>query len=194
MSTDVLRVHKLIEGTKAEGPGFRLAVWVQGCSIHCDGCFEKDTWDPHGGYDVSIQHLINVMRNENLEGITVLGGEPFDQPKVLSEFLKEVRAMDKNSIVFSGYSYDHLMAKDSEDVLYALSFVDLLVDGEYRNDLPESERPMIGSSNQRFIALSDAGKELIQQMGLYRNKVEVRISKTGTIMINGMWKERDCCK
>ena len=194
MNTDVLRVHKLIEGTKAEGPGLRMAVWVQGCSIHCDGCFEKDTWDPHDGYDVSIQHLITVIRNKNLDGITVLGGEPFEQPEVLGKLLKEVKAMDKNSIVFSGYSYDHLMAEDSEDVLYALSFVDLLVDGEYRKDLPERERPMIGSSNQRFIALSDMGKELIQQMGFYSNKVEVRISKSGIIMINGMWKEGDRSK
>ena len=194
MNTDVLRVHKLIECTKTEGPGLRLAVWVQGCSIHCEGCFEKEAWAPRDGYEVSVQQLMDGMCNENLDGVTVLGGEPFEQPKALGEFLKKVKAIDKNSIVFSGYSYDHLMAGDNEDVHYALSLVDLLVDGEYKKDFPESERPMIGSSNQRFIALSDVGKNLIQQMGLYRNKVEVRINKSGTIMINGMWKERDCHK
>ncbi len=194
MNTDVLRVHKLIEGTKAEGPGLRLAVWVQGCSIHCDGCYEKDAWNPHGGYDVSVQDLIDRMSNGNLEGVTVLGGEPFEQPKALSEFLRKVKAIDKSIIVFSGYTYERLMSEGNADALCALSFVDLLVDGEYRKDLPECDRPMIGSSNQRFIALSDAGNELIHQMGLYRNKVEIRINKSGAIMINGMWKEGDCFK
>ena len=194
MNTDILRVHKIIKRTKAEGPGTRMAVWVQGCSIHCDGCFEKDAWNPCGGYDVSVQTLVDEVSIENLDGVTVLGGEPFEQPKVLGEFLRKVKALEKNSIVFSGYTYEHLTSAGNEDALCALSFVDLLVDGEYRKDSPECDRPMIGSSNQRFIALSNVGKELINQLGLYRNKVEIRINRSGVIMINGMWKEGDYCK
>lgn len=184
-----IRIHKLINGTDVEGPGHRLVFWVQGCSLHCEGCFEQDTWNPNDGYDISINELLKMLKNDVVEGVTVLGGEPFDQAKSLAFFLEEVKGLGKNSIVFSGYTYDWLKQSNSSSVKKALDNIDLLIDGDFKKDLLEDERPLVGSRNQQFIALSDKGIELINEMKLFQNKVEVRINNKGVVMINGMWKK-----
>ena len=185
-----IRIHKIIDDSCAEGPGRRLVFWVQGCSLHCPGCFEQDTWNPAGGQLVSVDSIIaKVISNPKLEGITVLGGEPFEQASSLAFLLEKVRESRKNSIVFSGYDYESLKATNNPDIKRALAFTDLLIDGRFDKDAPETKRPMVGSQNQNFIAFSKEGEKLIERLQSYKNRVEIRIAKDGTIKVNGMWKK-----
>lgn len=191
MSKNSFKIHKIIKNSSAEGPGNRLVFWVQGCSIRCDGCFEKEAWDFKAGYEVQINDLLKMLDEPYLEGVTILGGEPFDQAEALATFLEHVKAIGKNSIVFSGYEYEYLCKINDVSINKSLDNIDVLIDGKYIKNMPEMSRPLIGSSNQRFIGLSDEGRKLIKLLDLYINKVEIRISPNGSVMINGMWKKED---
>ena len=191
MQEETIRIHRLIEDTYAEGPGRRIAIWFQGCSIHCDGCFEKNAWNPNGGEDISIQELKQLVSKDGLDGVTILGGEPFDQAKSLLAFLQCVKEVGKNVIVFSGYLFETLSNSDSEYVRLSLKLIDLLIDGEYKKNSPDYNRPLIGSLNQRVIPLSDVGNVLAKSLEQYRDKIEVRINKNGSVIVNGMWKGKE---
>lgn len=185
-----IRIHKIIDDTCAEGPGRRLVFWVQGCSLHCQGCFEQDTWNHAGGHLISVDSIVaKVLSNPELEGITVLGGEPFEQAGSLALLLEKIRGFQKNSIVFSGYDYENLKTTNNPDIKRALAFADLLIDGRFDKNARETKRPMVGSQNQNFIALSKEGEKLIERLRVYKNRVEIRITKDGTIKVNGMWKK-----
>ena len=183
----IIRVHKIVQKTEAEGPGLRIAIWVQGCSIHCHNCYEKDTWDVNGGYAMSIDEIV-ALANE-VEGITVLGGEPSEQAESVAELLEQFKLRNKNCIVFSGHTLEELKHIGSDAIDSMLKFTDVLIDGRYDELKKELIRPMIGSTNQRFISLSDEGKELTKRIEQYRNSIEVHILPNGSVSVNGMWKE-----
>ena len=183
----IIRVHKIVKKTESEGPGLRIAIWVQGCSIHCRNCYEKDTWDVNGGDSMSIDEIV-ALANE-VEGITVLGGEPSEQAEGVAELLEQFKLQDKNCIVFSGHTLEELMDKGSDAIDDMLKFTDVLIDGGFDEQKKELIRPMVGSSNQRFISLSDEGDVLIKRIKQYRNSIEIHILTNGSVSVNGMWKE-----
>lgn len=178
-----MRINKIIEKTLAEGPGCRLCIWVQGCSHGCDGCFATELWDYNGGYDISLDEIkekINSVKND-IEGITLLGGEPFDKANELLTIAKYAKALGKNVIAFSGYTTEELTDEYQKELL---KYVDVLLDGEFKKELLDYSRPLVGSSNQRIIFLSnDIPKE---QMLSYKNRFEIRANDKGKITFNGM--------
>ena len=74
-----VRIARVVPRTAVEGPGVRTAVWVQGCSVRCAGCFNPHTWAAEGGTSVPVAALLAILVDQEVEGITLLGGEPFDQ-------------------------------------------------------------------------------------------------------------------
>lgn len=74
-----IQIYRLLEHTKMAGPGWRFCIWVQGCSRHCEGCMSKETWPHDGGIAMDTQTLFNqIVTTSNIEGVTFLGGEPFE--------------------------------------------------------------------------------------------------------------------
>lgn len=179
-----MRVHRIIERTGAEGPGTRLCVWVQGCGHGCRGCYAKATWDPAGGTEIDSLELVRLIRKNHgtIDGITLLGGEPFDQAAGLLPAAAEARESGLNVIAFSGYLYEELLEKSGCREL--LRYVDLLIDGAYIEEKRDFSRPLAGSSNQRFIYLTDRISE--REMQAYRNRMELRIGGDGRLIMNGM--------
>ena len=103
MIRNSLRIHKYIQGTEVEGPGKRFGLWVQGCSIHCRGCAEKRLWDFNSGYDMDVKQLFEIIKKDaSIEGITVLGGEPFEQATPLGILLEMCQKANLNVITFNG--------------------------------------------------------------------------------------------
>lgn len=179
-----MKVHRIVEKTYAEGPGCRFCIWVQGCNHKCDGCFAAELWNFDSGYDISVDDIILKIKSveKDICGITFLGGEPFEYAEELSIIAKYVHSINKNVITFTGYCYEQLLNKAKADLL--LKQTDLLIDGKFEKSLVDYSRPLVGSSNQRFIYLTDRiSKEEIKQ---YRNRFEVRISSDGKIKFNGM--------
>lgn len=177
----MLNVNHIVHHTRAEGPGVRCCLWLQGCSIHCNGCFAKDKWSFSERTLMTSMEIIESVSPDE-EGITVLGGEPFDQREALEELLRKARDKGLSTIVFTGYTYETLQSMHDENINKILSHTDILIDGPFDVSKKSNERPLVGSSNQRFIFLSDR----YSIADFQPNKLEIRIKKNGVFSINGM--------
>ena len=183
----MIRVYKILKNTTAEGPGKRFCLWVQGCKKHCNGCYAKQTWDFDAGTPYSVSSLFEIIKAEknNIEGVTFLGGEPFEQSAELSKLAQLIKNDLKLTLVcFSGYTYEELKNKKDKDTENLLKYIDLLIDGGFEEEKFDLSRPWVGSSNQNYIFLSDkyASEDILN----YKNKVEVHIKPDGRLEINGM--------
>jgi anaerobic ribonucleoside-triphosphate reductase activating protein len=175
------RVHR----TEAEGPGARYALWVKGCSIRCPGCCNPHLFEAEPADEVSVDELVDeILDVDELDGVTFLGGEPFDQAAALGALAAAVRAGGLSVMVFSGYRIETLRRQDDAGVEALLAHTDLLVDGPYVEALHQSDRRWIGSSNQRAHFLSERYEHLRQAWDPRPNTVELRIVD-GAVQING---------
>ena len=179
-----MRVHRLIPRTEAEGPGVRFCIWVQGCAHGCEGCFAEALWDYDKGTEVSAQDVKRQIEAQakQIRGVTFLGGEPFDQAAALAEIARFAHGAGLDVIAFTGYLYETLLTR--EDASRLLDDVDLLIDGPYIRALQDFSRPLVGSSNQRFIYLTD--RFTPEEIRAYRNRFEIRVDPDGTVFLNGM--------
>ncbi|WP_342774073.1 4Fe-4S single cluster domain-containing protein [Paenibacillus oralis] len=187
----VLRISRIVEKTKVEGPGLRYAVWVQGCPIRCAGCFNPHTWEMDGGEIRDIDEIVSdiqAVRNTSpeLEGVTFLGGEPFSQAYELSVLAKEVKEMKLSVVTFSGYEYDTIRKSGHHGWQQLLKETDLLIDGPYIQSQHDLSRPWTGSRNQQYRFLTDRYKELEARLPAIANKIEIQLHADGTITANGM--------
>lgn len=180
-----MKIYKIIERTCVEGPGERFCIWVQGCSRHCDGCFAKATWDFSSGEEFSVNELFEMIKSQkNIEGVTFLGGEPFEQKEELLKLAKLIKTENLSVVCFTGFRIEELKSKNDNIINELLNNIDVLIDGGFEKENFDLSRPWVGSSNQRYIFLTDKYNENI--ITQYKNKVEMRISKDGEIVINGM--------
>lgn len=174
-----MNIHRIIPLTQAEGPGKRFALWTQGCSRHCKGCMLPETWSFAPNQLLSVEALLDaIRRSPGIEGVTILGGEPFEQAGELTALLSGIWEMGLSAIVFTGFSLSEVR-KIAPD---ALTHIDVLVDGEYVQALRSFRVPMIGSENQRFHFLTDR----YCMADIPPNQIEVRIDADGSVWYNGM--------
>lgn len=179
-----IRINSYIPMTDVEGVGTRFAIWVQGCSIHCEGCANSQMWNFTGGTLYSVDDFINIIKSYagKIEGITWLGGEPTEQMDAVAEISKAVRNMGLSVILFTGYEYESL--KNRQDFNELIKYVDILIDGRYEQDKTDYSRAWVGSSNQNYYFLSDRyNKDVITEC---KNKMEVRITPDNNVIITGM--------
>lgn len=137
------------------GPGQRLGIWFQGCSIRCQGCISADTWGV-GKSKVSIPKLLERITPwlECCDGVTVSGGEPFDQPQALLALLAAIRQRSSVDIlVYSGYPMERI----SDVLTRAHGLIDALMSDPYKQDEPQT-RALRGSDNQHLHLLTHLGR------------------------------------
>ena len=148
----------------ANGIGVRVSLFVSGCTHHCKGCFQPETWDFHYGSPYTKatgQQILNALNHDYIKGLTLLGGEPFEpeNQKVLVRLLKNVRARfpQKDIWCYTGYTYETDLIEDSrarcEVTDEMLSMIDVLVDGEFHEEEKNISLRFRGSENQRLIDL-----------------------------------------
>ena len=145
-----------------DGPGIRYVIFVQGCPHHCEGCHNPQTHDFNGGYDEDTEKILEkIKRNPLLSGITFSGGEPFCQPKSLTELGKAVKNMGLNIVCYSGYTFEELlkMSESVPDVMNLLKITDILIDGRFVLAEKNLMLKFRGSRNQRIL---DVQKSLEQ--------------------------------
>ena len=150
----------------ADGPGVRVSLFVSGCRHHCKGCFNSETWDFQYGVPFTEEtqdKILELLAPSYIEGFSLLGGEPFEpenQP-VLAELLEEIKSTypEKSIWCYSGYLFDKDLAHGGK--FYTpytdrmLSCIDILVDGEFIQELKDISLQFRGSSNQRILHLND---------------------------------------
>jgi len=177
--------------TEVEGPGKRAAIWVQGCNKRCVGCCNPYFLALEERELISAEALANKIldaaKKYDLEGVTFLGGEPLLQAQGLAEIASIVQAAGLSVMVFSGYSLDeikHLNLVGTDDLL---ANTDVLVDGEYKSNMPDVDRQWSGSSNQSFSYLSGVYNKSIESLSDLERQVELRVTHE-SISVNG-WPE-----
>jgi anaerobic ribonucleoside-triphosphate reductase activating protein len=180
----VLRVATIVDDTEAEGPGRRLAMWVQGCTIRCPGCCNPEMFAAKGGTEMPVESALARITSD-VEGVSILGGEPFEQAAEVAAFARGVRARGKNVMVYSGYTLDELHARPDAGEL--LAEIDLLVDGRYDRTRPEPPPPLgrrwLGSTNQVMHFLTPAYAADDPRMRA-ANTVEIHW-RDGKLVVNG---------
>lgn len=176
----------------ALGPGRRIGLWLQGCSIGCVGCCSRDTWEADASKYIDLSVLISWCKQisvDGFEGVTVSGGEPFEQPEALHELLSELRiwrteaSLDFDILVYSGYSLSRL----KRSFVSILRLADVVVPGPYVASLP-SEVGLTGSSNQRLYFCNTAvQRRYLQwqadQSKMSARKVQIAIDEAGVWFI-----------
>ena len=151
----------------ANGLGVRVTLFVSGCTHHCEGCFNEETWSFSSGKPFTKEtedEIIKLLSPDYIKGLTLLGGEPMEKVNqaALYPFVKRVKETypDKNIWCYSGYTLDEITkGRAHTDVTDALlGFIDVLVDGEFKKELYSVALKFRGSSNQRVIDLKDTLK------------------------------------
>lgn len=136
----------------SNGPGIRVSIFMQGCTFNCKNCFNQETHDFNGGQpftDETIKTVLDLCAAPHIVGLSILGGEPMHPKNIagttaLAKAFKE-RFHDKNLWVWSGFLFDQLKEKE------VLNYVDVLIDGQYKDKLHDFTLKWRGSSNQRVI-------------------------------------------
>jgi anaerobic ribonucleoside-triphosphate reductase activating protein len=184
-----LRVATIVDDTESEGPGHRWSIWLQGCSIRCPGCCNPEMFDARRGDAAEVDALAARIPT-TVEGITLLGGEPFEQAAGAAALARAAKARGLTVMVFSGYTLAELGARPDAGEL--LAETDLLVDGRYDETRPEPPPPAgrrwIGSTNQTMHFLTGAYRPDDPRMR-EANTIEIRWSPAG-VSING-WPSAD---
>lgn len=151
-----VRLSGVVNDSIVDGPGIRYTIFVQGCPHHCPGCHNPQTHDFIGGVEAEEEQLLKeIQENRLLCGVTFSGGEPFCQPEALVPLARDIKAMGKHLMVYTGYLYEKLLelGRERTAILELLNLADVLVDGPYLEARRNLELPYRGSENQRLIDL-----------------------------------------
>lgn len=177
----------------ALGPGRRIGIWTQGCSIRCPGCISRHTWDETEGELMTVERLLERIAPHlgACDGVTISGGEPFDQPEALAALVENLRDQGiEDILVYSGYDHEQLQGRHPE----TLAQLAALVDGRFMigND---TEAAWKGSGNQRLFILSH-NPELQQRYEVFRSRTGTDkrlqvIGAGGRVMIVGIPRQGD---
>ena len=147
-----MRIAGTVQDSIVDGPGFRFTVFTQGCSHHCPGCHNPQTHDPSGGTEHTVEELLERMRSNPLtDGLTLSGGEPFEQPEDCLLLAQGAHESGLNVWSYTGYLFEFLRDQGTEAQKALLREVDVLVDGPFLLDQRTLSLPWRGSRNQRVI-------------------------------------------
>jgi len=181
-----LRVAARLPDAEAEGPCLRYALWLQGCSLRCPGCCNPGMLSPEGGALLGVDALrAEICAAPGIEGVTLLGGEPFEQARPLAELARGVRRAGLGVMAFSGYTLGELRARPDGAAL--LAEVDLLVDGRWEAARQSGRRRFVGSDNQRVHFLTGRYRALDDGaggIGAGEGPGEIRI-RGGRLFVSG---------
>ena len=182
-----LRLAQVVPCTEAEGPGRRFALWFQGCPLRCPGCCNPEMLPFEGARLVPLAEVLRQVQDaaagQGVEGITLLGGEPLAHAPAGVALARGVQERGLSVMVFSGYTLEEARALPEPAVAELLALTDILVDGPYLREQPETRRRWIGSANQRIHFLTGRYRG-DDPRWLLPNTLEIRL-RDGELTVNG---------
>jgi len=178
-----MRIARLEEYTRVEGPGRRTAVWFQGCSIGCPQCCNPEMHDPTAGIAISAEELADAIVHARAEGLTLLGGEPLDQAVELRQMLLNLRNLHYHGVImFTGYTWEQITA--DQDRTRVAELCDLVIAGPFEAASAPGRRRWIGSDNQTLHCITELYLELVADWPRFVKEVEIVIGDE-ELLING---------
>ena len=177
-----LRIHHILHHTRANGPGLRAALWVQGCALLCPGCFNPETHSFGGGEIRSVHELFEeIAAISDIEGVSILGGEPLQQRRGVLALLQLIKTSTCLSVLlFTGFTEAEINRMPEAEKL--LGLVDVLIAGRY-DQSRRLARGLRGSSNKTVLFLSDRYRaEDLDAVP----ECEIQIGPEGEVIITGM--------
>lgn len=185
--TERIALSRIHYPVTALGPGRRIGIWTQGCTIRCPGCISADTWARRPP-TVSLDQAMRLVDPwlAQAAGITISGGEPFDQPRALLGLLERIRdRFDGDILVYTGYRRRSIASW----LRRAEGLIDALISGPYRADLPQT-LPVRGSDNQELDLLTPLGRQrfggLLEPDQTTRPALDVMFDEDGTVWLAGI--------
>jgi anaerobic ribonucleoside-triphosphate reductase activating protein len=176
-----VRIHAIEPRSRANGPGARFVVWLQGCTLGCPGCFNPTTHDARGGRELAVAEIASQLEaTPGIEGISLSGGEPLQQADAAVALLDAARALGLSTLAFSGHTLDEIRTLPHGPAV--LDRLDVLIDGRY----VAGERlatGLRGSANQRIHVLTSR----YQLADVEATPIaEIRIAPGGDVVLTGV--------
>lgn len=152
-------LYRVYHNSVVDGPGRRMVIQTAGCSIRCVGCHVPQTHETSNGKLISISSVVHeiVVNRDGHDGVTILGGEPFDQAASVAELVSRLKRYGLHITIYSGYTLEALIGRKDSNIDYILTHVDLLIDGPFVRELCEGAGEYRGSRNQRIIGKATIG-------------------------------------
>jgi len=146
-------LYRIYHDSVVDGPGRRSVIQLAGCSIRCVGCYVPETHDRQNGTKVSFGYVISEILKEKdrMDGVTILGGEPFDQTRALAELVARLKGFGLDITVYTGNKIEVLIGRKDPCIDYVLTHIDLLIDGPFLISDTANAQEYKGSGNQRLI-------------------------------------------
>lgn len=146
-------LYRLYHNSVVDGPGRRSVIQTAGCSILCSGCHIPQTHRKENGTLVSIASIVReiVANRREHDGVTILGGEPFDQSEPVGELVSQLKQHDLHITIYSGYTLETLIARKDASTDYILKHTDILIDGPFILQGSDNAGEYRGSRNQRIL-------------------------------------------
>ena len=174
-----LQVGHISEHSTIYGPGTRFVIWLQGCTLACKGCWNKQYWPVKGGASYSVQELVEMInRTSHIEGITLLGGEPLQQSEPVSNLISKVKKIGKTVFLYTGYNVEEF----DEVMRSCFDNSDIVVTGRYEKELRNTNLRWRGSENQKIhFPTSHYNLDSLEE----RNEIEFVVNGDGTLEMYG---------
>lgn len=146
----MLAILRIVEDTMVDGPGMRTAIYAAGCTHHCPGCHNPQSWDIRAGEEMTTEDILRTILADPFADVTFTGGDPMIQPEGFTELARVIRERSRKTIwCYTGYTYEALLTMPAQREL--MQHIDVLVDGPFVQSLRDEQLRFRGSSNQRLI-------------------------------------------
>lgn len=153
--SETLRLAGIVNDSITDGPGLRLAVFLQGCPRRCEGCHNPTALSFEGGYECADEEILSMIKkNVLLSGVTLTGGEPFCQAEKLVPLAKKIKEMGLELAIYTGYTFEEVLADEKMAALAVLA--DVIIDGEFVLEQRDLSQKFKGSKNQRIIDVQES--------------------------------------
>lgn len=151
MKDSTFRILDIVRGTTVDGPGFRTSIYLAGCSHHCKGCHNPQSWDENNGKEMSLEEIMEIVREEDFD-VTLSGGDPLFNPQKAKLLINSLKADNRNVWIYTGYTIEEI--ENNRVLMDAISNADAIVEGPFIESLKDPDLLFRGSSNQRIIKLN----------------------------------------
>ncbi len=182
-----MNVARILYPVEVLGPGKRLGIWVCGCRRGCKGCSNPELWVQKPEYEVTVEDIMSLVRrisdSHKIDGFTISGGEPMDQPEGLSQLITQLSAYSKDILIYTGYRIDELKKREDPATNIILSRAAVLIDGEYREE-ENMDVLLRGSSNQRIhILIPEMAEGYEKYLASAHNQIQNFTTLNGVVSV-----------